>query len=92
VRCDATPTGTPTATPTGTPTTSPTTGPSSPTNAVPSTPVEVPTAVEAGLPAAVAQDDSISGGTIVGGVLAAIGIIIGLASLLVRRRRGQHHL
>jgi hypothetical protein len=76
VQCDATPTS----------------GPSSPATAVPSTPVAVPTAVEAGLPGVVAQDDSIPGGTIVGGLLAAAGIIVGLASLLLRRRRGQHHL
>jgi len=100
VQCDVTPpTGTPTATPTGTPTappsetptTSPTTGTSSATTAVPSTPVDLPTAVEAGLPGPVAQDDSNHGRTILGaGLLAAVGIMIGLASLLVRRRRGLH--
>ncbi|TCO17263.1 hypothetical protein EV652_11891 [Kribbella steppae] len=100
VQCDVTPpTGTPTATPTGTPTappsetptTSPTTGPSSATTAVPSTPVDVPTAVEAGLPGPVAQDDSNHGRTIVGAsLMAAVGLMIGLASLLVRRRRGLH--
>ena len=100
VECDVTPpTGTPTAPPTGTPTappsetptTLPATGTSSPTTAVPSTPVDVPTAVEAGLPGPVAQDDSNHGRTIAG-LLAAVGIMIGLASLLVRRRRGPHQL
>jgi hypothetical protein len=93
-----TPTGTPTVSPSETPTTpatsptsSPTTGTSSVPTAVPSTPVAVPTAVEAGLSGPVAQDDSSHGGTIVGaGLLAAVGIMIGLASLLVRRRRGLH--
>jgi hypothetical protein len=98
VRCDVTPpTGTPTATPTGTPTASPsetpttvpTNTPSAPTT-VPSTPVDVPTAVDAGLPGPVAQDDSIHGGTIVGAGLLAVGIMIGLVSFLVRRRRGLH--
>ncbi|TDO46824.1 hypothetical protein EV643_110207 [Kribbella sp. VKM Ac-2527] len=88
-----TPTSTPTASPSETPTTSPTTGTSSATTAVPSTPVGVPTAVEAGLPGPVAQDDSYHGRTIVAaGLLAAVGIMIGLASLLVRRRRGLHQL
>jgi hypothetical protein len=98
VQCDVTPTGTPSATPTGTPTatpsetptTSPTSGTSSATTAVPSTPVAVPTAVDAGLPGPVAQDDSIHGGTIVGAGLLAVGIVIGLVSFLVRRRRGLH--
>jgi hypothetical protein len=86
----ASPSGTPTASPSETPTTSPTTGTSSTTTAVPSTPVAVPTAVEAGLPGPVAQDDS---RTIVGaGLLVAVGIMIGLGSLLVRRRRGLHQL
>ena len=86
-----TPTATPTASPSETPTTSPTSGTSSTTTAVPSTPVDVPTAVDAGLPGPVAQDDSINGGTIVGAALLAAGIMIGLASFLVRRRRGLHH-
>jgi hypothetical protein len=102
VQCDVTPpTGTPTATPTGTPTTTPTASPSetpttvptdtpSATTAVPSTPVNVPTAVDAGLPGPVTQDDSIHGGTIVGAGLLAVGIMIGLVSFLVRRRRGLH--
>ena len=95
----ATPTGTPSGTPTGTPTaspsetTSPTTGTSSATTAVPSTPVAVPTAVDAGLSGPVAQDDSNDGRMIVGaGLLVAVGIMIGLGSLLVRRRRGLHQL
>jgi hypothetical protein len=87
----ATPTRTPTAAPSETPTTVPPTGTSSPTTTAPSTPVDVPTAVEAGLPGPVAQDDSNHDRTIVGaGLLVAVGIIIGLASLLVRRRRGLH--
>jgi hypothetical protein len=89
----ASPTGTPTASPSETPTTSPTTGTSSATTAVPSTPVAVPTAVDAGLAGPVAQDDSDHGRTIVGaGLLAAVGIMIGLGLLLVRRRRGLHQL
>jgi hypothetical protein len=92
----ATPTGTPSATPTGTPTASPTrtptTGPSSTPTAVPTTPVAVPTAVDAGLAGPTAPDDN-HGRTIVGaGLLAAVGIIIGLGSLLVRRRRGLQQL
>jgi hypothetical protein len=60
---------------------------------VPSTPVAVPTAVEAGLRGPVAPDDSNHDRTIVGaGLLAAVGILIGLGSLLVRRRRGLHQL
>lgn len=98
VRCDVKPpTSTPTETPTGTPTASPsetpTTGTSSATTAGPSTPVAVPTAVDAGLLGPVAQDDSNHGRMIVGAVLlAALGVMIGLASLLLRRRRGLHHL
>jgi hypothetical protein len=100
----ATPTGTPTATPTGTPTTAPTRTPTAspserPTARPPtatstesSTPVAVPTAVDAGLPGPVAQQDSNHGRTIVSGLLlAAIGII-GLAVLLVQRRRGLRRL
>ncbi|TDO46756.1 hypothetical protein EV643_110139 [Kribbella sp. VKM Ac-2527] len=88
-----TPTSTPTASPSETPTTSPTTGTSSATTAVPSTPVGVPTAVEAGLPGPAAQDDSNHRRTIVAaGLLAAVAIMIGLASLLIRRRRGLHQL
>jgi hypothetical protein len=80
------PTPTPTAPPSGTPT-----APQSETpTAVPSTPVAVPTAVEAGLPGRVAQDDSNHGWTIAGTGLLAVAITIGLASLLVRRRRGLH--
>jgi hypothetical protein len=100
VRCavnppTSTPTGTPTGTPTSTPTASPsqsptespTTGTPTATTPVPSTPVAVPTAVEAGVSGPVAPDDH--GRTIVGaGVLAAVGIIIGL--LRVHRRRGLH--
>ena len=89
VQCDVTP---PTAPPSETPTTVPATGPSSTTTAVPSTPVDVPTAVEAGLPGPAAQDYSSHEGTIVGAILLAVGVVIGLASLLVRRRRGLHHL
>jgi hypothetical protein len=74
------PTGTPTAPPSGTPSETPT--------AVPSTPVAVPTAVDAGLPGPVAQEDSGHGWTIAGTGLLAI--MIGLASLLLRRRRGPH--
>ena len=98
VQCDVTPpTGTPTGTPTGppskTPTAAPTTGMSSPTTTAPTTPMAVPTAVDAGLPGPVAQDDSNHDRTIVGvGLLVALGILIGLVSLLVRRRRGLHHL
>jgi hypothetical protein len=102
VQCNVTPpTGTPRGTPTGTPTappsetprtspSTPTTATSSATTAVPSTPVAVPTAVEAGLPGTVAHDDSDHGRTIFGvGLLAtAVGIMIGLGALLVRRRRG----
>jgi hypothetical protein len=87
------PTGRPTAPPSETPTASPTTSTSSATTAVPSMPAAVPTAVEAGLPGPVAQDDSNHGRTIVGaGLLATAGIMIGLGSLLVRRRRGLHQL
>ncbi len=101
VQCDVTPptstptgtpTGTPTAPPSETPTTVPTTGTSSATTAVPAAPADVPTAVEAGLPGPVAQDYSSHEGTIVGAILLAVGIVVGLASLLVRRRRGLHHL
>ena len=98
VRCNVTPptgtpTGTPTASPSQTPTTTPTTGTSSQTTTAPTTPVRVPTAVDAGLPGPAAQDDSNHDRTIVGaGLLAAVAIIIGLAALLVRRRRGLHHL
>lgn len=80
------PTGTPTAPPSGTPTAPPSETPT----AAPSTPVAVPTAVEAGLPGSVAQDDSNRGWTIAGTGLLAVAIMIGLASLLVRRRRGLH--
>ncbi|WP_328324471.1 hypothetical protein OHA70_33395 [Kribbella sp. NBC_00382] len=80
------PTGTPTAPPSGTSTAPPSETPT----AVPSTPVAVPTAVEAGLPGPVAQDDSSHGWTIAGSGLLAVAIMIGLASLLVRRRRGLH--
>ncbi|MEU4396524.1 hypothetical protein [Kribbella sp. NPDC023855] len=80
------PTGTPTVSPTGTPSGSPVETPT----AVPSTPIAVPTAVEAGLPGPVAQDDSHHGWTIAGTGLLAIAIMIGLATLLVRRRRGLH--
>jgi hypothetical protein len=80
------PTGTPTTPPSGTPTAPPSETPT----AVPSTPVAVPTAVAAGLPGPVAQDDSNHGWTIAGTGLLAVAIIIGLASLLVRRRRGLH--
>jgi len=95
VHCDLKPTSTPTVTPTRTPsetpTTSPTAGTPSATTAVPSTPVAVPTAVDAGLSGPVAQDDSNHGWTIAG-LLVAVGIMIGLGSLLVRRRRGLHQL
>jgi hypothetical protein len=80
------PTGTPTAPPTGTPTASPSETPT----AVPSTPIAVPTAVEAGLPGPVTQDDSNHGWPIAGTGLLAFAIMLGLASLLVRRRRGLH--
>jgi hypothetical protein len=86
-----TPTETPTGTPTGSPSETPATSPTTGTSSVPSTPVAVPTAVEAGLAGPVAQDDSGNGPTIVG-VLAAVGILIGLGSLLIRRRRGLHQL
>jgi hypothetical protein len=96
VQCDATPpTSTPTATPTETPTAPPSETPtstSSATTAGPAAPVDVPTAVEAGLPGPAAQEYSSHEGTIVGAVLLAVGIVIGLTSLLVRRRRGLHHL
>jgi hypothetical protein len=95
VHCDLKPTSTPTVTPTRTPsetpTTSPTAGTPSATTAVPSTPVAVPTAVDAGLSGPVAQADSNHGWTIAG-LLVAVGIMIGLGSLLVRRRRGLHQL
>ncbi|MFI5708377.1 hypothetical protein [Kribbella sp. NPDC051620] len=87
------PTGTPTAGPSGTPTAppseTPTAIPSTPT-AAPSTPVAVPTAVEAGLAGPAAQGDSSHGWTIAGTGLLAIAVMIGLASFLVRRRRGLH--
>ncbi|MFG1812160.1 hypothetical protein ACGFIF_00225 [Kribbella sp. NPDC049174] len=87
----ALPTGTPTASPSGTPTALPTIGSSSATTAVPSSPVDVPTAVEAGLAGPVVPDDSNHSRTIVGAsLLAAVGIMIGLGSLVVRRRRGLH--
>jgi hypothetical protein len=87
------PTGTPTVSPSETPSTSPTTGTSSATTMAPSTPVAVPTAVEAGLRGPAAQDDSSPGWTIVGaGLLAAGGMMIGLVSLVARRRRGLHQL
>ncbi|MGW1343425.1 hypothetical protein ACWCOV_20420 [Kribbella sp. NPDC002412] len=92
VQCDGTPpTGTPTATPTATappsdtPTTVPTTGTAS---AEPSTPVDVPTAVAAGLPGPGTEDASDHGWTIVGaGLLATIGIMIGVV-VGARVRRG----
>lgn len=84
------PTGTPTGTPTVLPSGTPTAPPSETPTAVPSTPVAVPTAVEAGLPGPVASDDSNHGWTIAGTGLLAVAIMIGLASLLVRRRRGLH--
>jgi hypothetical protein len=86
----STPTKTPTGTPTAPPSETPTTGTSSATTAAPSTPAGVPTAVNAGLPGPVAQDDSNHGRTIVGAGLLAAGIIFGLGSLLALRRRGQH--
>jgi hypothetical protein len=95
-----TPTGTPTSTPTGTPTSTPSASPSeTPTtspatrtsSAVPSTPVAVPTAVDAGLSGPVAQADS-NHRWAIAGLLSAVGIMIGLGSLLVRRRRGLHQL
>lgn len=87
------PTTTPTASPSETSSTSPTTGTSSVPTTASSTPVAVPTAVDAGLLDPVAPDDSGHGRTIVGaGLLVAFGIISGLASLLVRRRRGLHQL
>ncbi|WP_328520451.1 hypothetical protein [Kribbella sp. NBC_00359] len=91
VRCNVTPpTGTPTRTPTASPSQTPT---ATPTTTAPTTPVGVPTAVDAGLSGPLAQDDSNQDRTIVGiGLLAAVAIIIGLAALLVRRRRGLHHL
>ena len=90
-----TPTSTPTAPPSKTPSTSPTTGTSSSTSSAtttpPSRPVAVPTAVNAGLPDPVAQDDSNHGKALAGvGLLATVGIMIGLGSFLVRRRRGLH--
>jgi hypothetical protein len=72
------------------PSETPTTG--TPT-AEPSTPVVVPTAVDAGLRGPVAPDDSNHGRTIVGaGLLAAVAILIGLGTVVVRRRRGLHQL
>jgi hypothetical protein len=108
VQCDVKPTPTPTATPTATaspsqtptasPSKTPTASPSeTPTTgtptAEPSTPVAVPTAVDAGLRGPVAPDDSNQDRTIVGaGLLAAVAILIGLGTLVVRRRRGLHQL
>jgi hypothetical protein len=86
----STPSATPTGTPTATPTRTPTTGTSTETTTAPTTPVAVPTAVDAGLAGPVTPDDSNHEWTIVG-LLAAAGII-GLGSLLIRRRRGLHQL
>lgn len=91
-----TPTGTPTTPPSDTPNTSPTTTGTSPgtspaTTTPPSTPVAVPTAVDAGLPGPAAHDDPNHDRTILGaGLLAALGIMIGLGAFLIRRRRGLH--